>query len=191
MVAKVTPLTTACSRRPSQSSNLRTQICRLSGARLMLAVRRHCDVAVSSRVHRPRFPQVPGAVVRTPRSVPPFGSTVWKCSSHAPLNVILRARCHRPKVAAAVLQRQWPCTMTSLLIVVAMEMFAGACHAIRCAEPSLGRSFSREVIVVTVWEASRLFLSKVTPNPSLDHQTVIKFACANLPPLCWAAQLRC
>ena len=34
-------LTTACSRRPSQSSNLHTQICRLSGARLMLAVRRH------------------------------------------------------------------------------------------------------------------------------------------------------
>ncbi len=34
-------LTTACSRRPSQSSNLHAQICRLSGARLMLAVRRH------------------------------------------------------------------------------------------------------------------------------------------------------
>ena len=33
-------LTTACSRRPSQSSNLLTQICRLSGARVMLAVRR-------------------------------------------------------------------------------------------------------------------------------------------------------
>jgi hypothetical protein len=33
-------LTTACSRRPSQSSNLHAQICRLSGARLMLAVRR-------------------------------------------------------------------------------------------------------------------------------------------------------
>ncbi len=35
-------LTTACSRRPSQSSNLHTQICRLSGARLSLVVRRHC-----------------------------------------------------------------------------------------------------------------------------------------------------
>ena len=34
-------LTTACSRRPGQSSNLPTQICRLSGARLILAVRRH------------------------------------------------------------------------------------------------------------------------------------------------------
>jgi hypothetical protein len=37
-------LTTACSRRPSQSSNLHAQICRLSGARLMLAVRRHAEM---------------------------------------------------------------------------------------------------------------------------------------------------
>jgi len=29
---------------PSQSSNLHTQLCRLSGARLMLAVRRHGEI---------------------------------------------------------------------------------------------------------------------------------------------------
>ena len=37
-------LTTACSRGPSQSSNLHAQICRLSGARLMRNVRRHREV---------------------------------------------------------------------------------------------------------------------------------------------------
>jgi hypothetical protein len=42
-------LTTACSRRPRQSSNLHTQICRLSGARLMLAVRRHCQCGAGIR----------------------------------------------------------------------------------------------------------------------------------------------
>jgi hypothetical protein len=36
-------LTTACSRRPSQSSNLHAQIGRLSGARLILAVVRSHD----------------------------------------------------------------------------------------------------------------------------------------------------
>ena len=41
-------LTTACSRRPSQSSHLHTQICSLSGARLMLAVRRHTSLPLLS-----------------------------------------------------------------------------------------------------------------------------------------------
>jgi hypothetical protein len=58
--------------------------------------------------------------------------------------------CHRPKLQASVSLRQWPCTLASLLIVLPIEMFAWACLANRCAEPSVRRSFSREVIVVTV-----------------------------------------
>jgi hypothetical protein len=46
----VARLTTACSRRPSQSSNLHPQICRLSGPRLMLAVRRMPNVGSIFRV---------------------------------------------------------------------------------------------------------------------------------------------
>ena len=52
-VARVRRLTTACSRRPRQSSNLHTQICRLPGARLMLAVRRVANVLPQSWSYAP------------------------------------------------------------------------------------------------------------------------------------------
>jgi len=94
---------------------------------------------------------------------------------------------------ASVFQRQWPCTLASLLIVVPFEMFAGACRAIRCAEASVRRSFSRKVIVVTVLGACRLFLSKAPPNTALERtpKASTALACATAAPAFGAAQLGC
>jgi hypothetical protein len=98
---------------------------------------------MNSRVHRPRYPYFPNAVVRAARLVPTHGSAVEKRSSHAPFDVVRRESRHRPMLQASVLLRQWSCTLASLLIVVPIEMFAGACRAIRCTEASVRRSVSR------------------------------------------------
>jgi len=64
-------------------------------------------------------------------------------TTHAPFEVVRRAIWDRPRLQPSVFQRHWPCILASLLIVVSIEMFAGACRAMRCAEPSVRRSFSR------------------------------------------------
>ena len=70
-------------------------------------------------------------------------STKEHPTTHAPFEVVRRAIWDRPRLQPSVFLRQRPCTLASLLTVVPIETFAGACRAIRCTEASVGRSFSR------------------------------------------------
>ncbi len=103
-------LTTACSRRPSQSSNLHTQICRLSGARLMLAVRRHRHASLSVRASwqsRVAFiDDVAIAVMLTCDRTLPFAMPArLRCSSLAALRLsLVFSRYVRKAVTACRLQ---------------------------------------------------------------------------------------
>jgi hypothetical protein len=85
---------------------------------------------------------IPGAALCLARFVPPVARAARRVRVTLRSMLVLPASRYRPRLQVSVFQRQWRCTLASLLIVVLIETLAGACRANRCTEPSVRRSFS-------------------------------------------------
>ena len=129
---------------------LHTQTTRRHVGPLNSTVRRHCNVADEFKIRSTQIPvlrqcsNLEGSIL-FPRRVQPARQ----------VRVTLRSKLSgeqlpSAEVAGERFQRQWPCTFASPTHASLISLSARACHAIRCTEPSLGRSFSRYCSVAIV-----------------------------------------
>ena len=187
-------LTTACSRRPSQSSNLHAQICRLSGARLMLAVRRQAPVSRSD------------VLVFASRSIGRRGSSEGcACdgrssgrfrASHLPSHCHVWSR-QSSGQAASVFARHRERSNPSLLSRSIRSRLRSSAVFEVCVGLLCGRVAVRlRSGVVSGWSMLRghfVLVFIAPPNNCMQPtpQPVIKFAYANLLPAWCAADAGC
>ena len=172
-----------------QSSNFHTQICRLSGSRLMLAVRRHwqCPRRIGSRsvlefVESAACPKRVSVVcVLTRRTAAP--STAWKPRVPALRTGALFQHRSRFGSQRMVLERLSLLHQNANRRIVPMSLVAIAGGIPRVHSQAHTTAFCRVVAEP----------SKVPSNNRMQptHQTRIKFACANLPPVWRAADAWC
>ena len=207
-------LTTACSRRPSQSSNLHAQICRLSGARLMLAVRRH--VQMSRRIHDEgdwaSIIAMPTSDNRRSSSSHQFVAASGCSLASSPFSSMsssttvtsmrLDAQRHRracmqmPSCDRRIVSEQLMIVISPVRATVvgmsALRQARWSCH--RPPRPTPVVRWTSRTRSVRYAVAQRVqSVRQVPPNHCMQPtpQPVIKFACANLSPVWCAADAGC
>jgi len=149
---------------------------------------------MNSRFHRGSFQCFAGAAISTARFAPAPGSVGEMSSSNAPFDVVWRESHHRPRLQPTVFCVSGLAPLQALLLSRLSRCQRWACRTAIVAR----RLRSGIIIVATVQsllsvEAARVFSRKAPPNKrmKLTHQTRIKFAYANLPPVWRAAYAWC